>query len=363
MKMNKTPLKVDDGALYDAFKSVMDFVPGQTDEERDAEAAKIKGRKYFRGSELGRCARSIGYNLLGYKGESISQESRQRFSDGHLHHNDIKHRLRLRFGKDFHSEEAEFKKTVRYGNLPPFTIVGHVDGLYRKNAVVEIKSMSHFSFKKASREQDMESRSYHYQAQIYMFATKRKRCIWVLKNKNTGELDFIILKRDKKLIRKILKRLGEMQLSLNRKKLPKREYMEGSVECNRCEFNMICRPVKRLAKLSGEKTHRIIEFDNDDKLGRRLTIHAREYDEAKGIKEAAEERMDEAKKKLAPIFEKYKAKKAVSKDYSIIKVVGSRNNPDREVIQRLIRLGKIPMKMNSYEYIMVKSNKGEPDDE
>lgn len=153
-------------------------------------------RRKLRLSSIGRCLRMQAYNILGYeKLDQITPRLKTIFHLGDLIEANI---ICL-------ANHAGAPITNQQDECSLEGIKGHIDGEYLdedrgKRYLVEIKSMSDFSFKKfKTKEMSDEGFGYVTQANSYAYSRGLDGIVWVAMNKNNGQLHEEIRDVDKDL--------------------------------------------------------------------------------------------------------------------------------------------------------------------
>ena len=154
------------------------------------------------------CDRFLVYSIVAWHDrDSITPKLQSLFNEGRKHELLIKQDLAT-IGMDIiWSERPVWFEAER--------LSGHIDGViaYRKSHIaVEIKSISQFVFDKVNTADDMQYSTKPYmqcylpQLQLYMYGFDLKRGVFLLKNKQTGEIKEIPITLDKEYARYYLNR-------------------------------------------------------------------------------------------------------------------------------------------------------------
>ncbi len=158
----------------------------------------------FRMSSIGGCDRALHIQqstipALGGGGSAAAQE-------GHLHEMDVVMRLKAK-GYDLkHVLEDQETVTLTYPVLQNWpNIVGHPDGMISGGSlpegvwyVLEIKSMGAFVWPRLKDPIQVAFPVYYAQAQFYLHSKPSEvaAVIWVAKNRSSGELRELVIRRD-----------------------------------------------------------------------------------------------------------------------------------------------------------------------
>jgi len=184
-------------------------------------------------------------------------------------------------------------------NIPEHQITGHPDGFVQdddgEHYPFDIKSMSPFVFVKIKAPEDFVrfswTRKYIAQLMIYMHASQKKKGVFILVNKSTGEEKALWIDYDPAFITDLFAKADQINEHVKNKTLPDRiSYCE---ECSEyCPFQMLCLPdVKFEAPEFVEDAELVAMI----KRMQELKVAAQEYNQLD--KEIKEERM---KPRLAP---------------------------------------------------------------
>jgi len=166
-------------------------------EEAPAEAGKI------RLSGCGKCVRQLAYTYHGIerKGKEMDSRAKQIFFAG-----DLVELAVIGVGRLAGCEMIATGLSQITVKLPVngSVIEGHPDGMLLHNKelfLIEIKSMSSFSFKRF--EEGYIDPSYIAQVNAYMECLGLKRCVFVAMNKDNGILQERIIERDEEVVKRV----------------------------------------------------------------------------------------------------------------------------------------------------------------
>lgn len=179
-------------------------------------------QKTIRLSSIGRCIRQQAYNVLGVEenGKQIDSRARMIFFAGDMAEIAIVQVAKLA-GCDIIDCGADQKTIVLDG------IEGHPDGIYNDyphsnlSYLLEVKSMSSFSFKDFER--GILQEGYQYQINAYMEALGLSQAIVVALNKDAGVLAEMIVSKDAAVVSDIKKRISFLK-NVKADKLPERPF-------------------------------------------------------------------------------------------------------------------------------------------
>lgn len=204
--------------------------------EAKQESSKPHTIGVYRASEIGGCARALGYATLNYKAETLTPETHLIFKDGHIHHNAVRELL----GKvgTLSNVEMTISKQYRH-NGQKFTITGTCDGVF-DNSVMDVKSISTFRFKYLDKNFPADYQNYVEQVQIYMDILDKKKGMLIFKDKNSGELKVKRFMRDPLLMEKILDKVAAIHKSIKRKELVDRPFGRDTWHCKLCTYRLAC---------------------------------------------------------------------------------------------------------------------------
>lgn len=199
-------------------------------------------------SSIGKCMRQQSYKLLGFEenGQEIGARAKMVFLMGDLTELAVV-QLALAAGCSI-TDYGMNQETVEIDGVE-----GHPDGIINGDTLLEVKSMSSFSF---ANFQDQEiDESYRYQINAYMDALKLEQCCIVGLNKDAGVLHEWIIKKDPAIVSDIVRRIGSLR-AVTKDSLPERPYEPNAKgflpwQCLYCGFWKTCRPDAERVVVSG----------------------------------------------------------------------------------------------------------------
>tara|TARA_Y100000310_G_scaffold325559_1_gene389201 strand:- start:439 stop:1287 length:849 start_codon:yes stop_codon:yes gene_type:complete len=234
---------------------------GHIEKELKARIAKVaaykpsKPRPVLSLSSAGKCQRQAMYKILKAKENPWSWRQKITLEDGDFGHDQLRKYLRKTFRTKSHIKLVSEEKTV-YLNVHGRKIAGHVDGIITKicdcpahkdwprDTLLEVKTCSPGSYNYMKRGD--VSPDYRAQATAYMAALGIEDCLFMFKNKGTGEFVFISYKKEQDLEREIFERY-ERILKFKRGGSTDLEREYGPDErgrlpfsCNFCPFVLKC---------------------------------------------------------------------------------------------------------------------------
>ena len=201
--------------------------------EREETEAKL------RLSSVGRCVRQQSYKLLGFEenGKSIDARARMVFFTG-----DIAEIAIVQLAKAAGANitfSGKDQKTVSLEGIE-----GHPDGVVDGDTLLEVKSMSSFSFKDFER--GVLDEGYRYQINAYAEALGLSKAIVVALNKDAGVLAEMAVTKDPAIVNDIKLRIKIIQKA-TKDKLPPRPFAPNDKgflpwQCNYCFAYKHCWP-------------------------------------------------------------------------------------------------------------------------
>jgi hypothetical protein len=254
-----------DEAILNEIGSQAKFAFARQFGEREERAPSL------RLSSIGRCLRQQAYQMLGepQNGKETDSRSRMVFFQGDLVEMSVV-ALAMAAGCDIRDTGQAQLKVELDG------IVGHPDGTLQigdEKLLLEVKSMSSFSFAELQRGQLEDG--YRYQINAYLEALGLKRCVLVALNKDAGVLHEMIVERDPKIIEAIKERIDTLK-KCSAKDLPYRSFGPDAKnflpwQCRYCAWFKTCWPKAELVlvgksyklKIPKEKTHETTEKEHD----------------------------------------------------------------------------------------------------
>lgn len=167
----------------------------------------------------------------------------QIFNEGNMHEEAVKKTL----------TEVGFELTQQQRSYfeAPQNISGHLDTfishrhLIPKSIPAEIKSMSSSNWDSINRYSDLVNHKQYYirkypaQIQFYMYLTECEHGLFILKNKQTGQLKFISVEFDYDYVERLLKKAEKINKYVTEKIYPDETTDELAI-CQSCPFRHIC---------------------------------------------------------------------------------------------------------------------------
>lgn len=203
---------------------------------------KEKRSGALRLSSIGRCMRQQAYKLLNTEenGKEIDARAKIVFFMGDL----------VELSVVALARAAGCDVSATGGNQVVVEIdgvSGHPDGLLidsGKRYLLEVKSMSSYSFKEFER--GVIDEGYRYQCNAYMHALDLKQCVIVALNKDAGVLAEQVINRDPATVSEIQRRINRLKL-ITPETLPERPYQPDSKgflpwQCLYCAHWKTCWP-------------------------------------------------------------------------------------------------------------------------
>lgn len=199
-----------------------------------------------RASQIGAsCLRQLVYYRTAWdKQELPSMDAVKVFAEGDLQEEAVK---RLLMDAGFQIVEAQ--RAVADDLLKKYNIAGRLDfylaGLDgAKPIVCEVKSMNPYIFDTTLSLADFDrypwTRKYKAQMMIYLLGAGEDRGLFILKNKSTGELRFIMAELDLDYAEALLAKAQEIEKHVAAGTLPER--INDLNECKHCPFQAYCAP-------------------------------------------------------------------------------------------------------------------------
>jgi len=202
---------------------------------------------YF--SSIGKCLRQQAYNILGFEqdGKEIDARSKMVFFMG-----DVAELAVVQLCKQagiavedtgFEQESVELKG-----------MRGRPDGIVAGTHVLEVKSMSSFSFRDF--EKGELDTGYRYQCNAAMEALKRSHTVIVALNKDAGVLAEMVIEKDPTIVEDIFYRIDTLKKA-TKESLPARPYAADAKgfypwQCLYCAFHNVCQPTAEKVLVSGK---------------------------------------------------------------------------------------------------------------
>jgi hypothetical protein len=200
-------------------------------------------------SSAGGCRRQACYDIQGYKPVPEDVQSLMRMYDGTAHEDNVAHWLKL-MGYEMQDLGLSIHRTFKREGKPYYALHAKLDGkILIKDpltgemvwAVWENKGLSTFTARYKD-PTDAVNPTYRDQARIYMKLTGLDQTVFTIKDKNTSELHFYILRQGPKGVKRIMKRMRRIARACHRKKLMPRDFDPWDSKCRSCNW---CRHKKR----------------------------------------------------------------------------------------------------------------------
>lgn len=198
-----------------------------------------KHAKTLRLSSIGKCVRQQAYNILGFEenGKEIDARAKMVFFQGDL--TELAIVILAKAAGCNLSKTGLEQMTIKIEGIE-----GHPDGIINKDTLLEVKSMSSYSFENFQNQQIDES--YHYQCNGYMHALGLEQTCIVGLNKDAGVLHEWIIKKDQTIVDDIIRRIGSLR-TVTPDTLPDRPYEPNAKgflpwQCLYCGFWKTCWP-------------------------------------------------------------------------------------------------------------------------
>jgi hypothetical protein len=202
---------------------------------------RVDKPKTLRLSSIGKCMRQQAYGLLGYEeaGKEIDSRAKMVFFQG-----DMTELALVQLAKAAGCNITDCgleQRTIEIDGIE-----GHPDGIIHngKDTLLEVKSMSSFSFSNFQDQQIDES--YHYQINAYLHALELEQACIVGLNKDAGVLHEWILQKDQNVVDDIKRRIVVLR-KVTKEALPDRPYTPNEKgilpwQCLYCAHWQTCRP-------------------------------------------------------------------------------------------------------------------------
>ena len=190
------------------------------------------------------CARNLVYNRLNWQEKALpGTNSLLIFREGNLHEDAV---IKL-----LTESGIKIIETQRPFEIKQIQLRGKIDGQIMddetgKKYPAEIKSMNPFDWEKINSLADMQNstkvwiRGYVTQMMIYLLGLEKENGIFILKNKVSGALKFILCPLDYEYAEKEFKKLELVNKHVEAGTYPDR--IEDRSVCQYCDFKHLCLP-------------------------------------------------------------------------------------------------------------------------
>lgn len=204
-------------------------------------------------SSIGKCQRQQAYNILGYEnnGKEIDARAKTVFFQGDMAEMAIVQLAKVA-GCNLIDCGKEQKTVSLYG------VPGHPDGIFinefNQKFLLEVKSMSSFSFADFTRGEINED--YLYQINAYLEAMDLEECVMVGLNKDAGVLHEHLVKRNPAIVQKIKNNIKLLSFP-SKDHLPEQGFSPDEKgflpwNCLYCSFYKTCRPNAELVLIKNK---------------------------------------------------------------------------------------------------------------
>ncbi len=204
-----------------------------------------------RASSIGElCLRKLVYMRLNYKETApVSSSLQKRFGEGILQEPAIEDRLR-KMGYELiqKSQLIRIDEANITGTLDDCVALSSEAGRPTEVFPIEIKALTTFICKKITKAEDLNqfgfAKKYLDQGTIYMHGLNAPFMIFVIKDKDSGDINFHHFVYDKERAAGLIEKGKAIDKFVAKKEYPDR-LINHPDECDRCWFNHICLPDKQ----------------------------------------------------------------------------------------------------------------------
>lgn len=214
---------------------------------------KQEASNKLRLSSIGRCIRQQAYNYLGFEknGKEIDARAKMVFFQGDLAEIAVIELMKVAGLSILNTGVNQL--VIKYEGVE-----GHPDGIFindfNKKFLLEVKSMSSFSFAEFQRGEIDEG--YIFQINAYLEALSLEECVMVVLNKDAGVLHEHLIIKNPEIVSKIKSNIKSV-LDATREDLPKRAYSPNDKgiypwQCNYCAYRTTCLPDAELVLIKNK---------------------------------------------------------------------------------------------------------------
>lgn len=251
--------------------SVIEILHEQVKANQRIEATRHNPCKFYP-SSIGKCLRSIVYQMQGYDAKQMESRFLLIMDNGSSFHE--------RCEKLFESTglliapEVSFRipelnlsgrSDVLIDNFLPHTPSTNTIKLYKPSEtegeqeliyegpdndviIVELKSISESGFKYLDRQGAKEA--HIMQLMLYMHIMGVKQGMLLYENKNTQEMKEFFIGYDEDMSKKIIEKIHSANRHVAENTLPEKEFERSDFECMYCDFKDMCWPVKNVCSIA-----------------------------------------------------------------------------------------------------------------
>jgi len=196
---------------------------------------------YFRMSHAGTCPRKISLEYTGH--EFLPPDFLMTAAaEGHLHEKAVKELLRTE-KNIITDEQMEIK--LEYDN---YSFLGHIDGViklcdngvFSEPKLLEIKSMSQGEYNRWIKGNFSEFPQYAIQLSLYMTALNMREAFYVVKNRNTGQVDKRFIPKPLMDLTPVIDKFNAIERAVSEGHTIEADFNPDSLECRRCQAKFFC---------------------------------------------------------------------------------------------------------------------------
>ena len=214
------------------------------EEQKKSEITSYPVRANY-ASQMGHpCLRYLVYNRLNWKDKPLPDLERKLvFDEGHYQEQRV-----IRDIMDAGIEIVQLQQPFVWDK---YQISGRIDGIIKEGKTrmpVEIKSMSPYTWKSINSEGDLYTRKWYYrnylaQMTLYLLMTELEQGLFILKNRNTGQLKQILYPLVYEYGEQLIKKAIKINEYVAKNEYPERMEYRADI-CNSCDFFSLCMPQK-----------------------------------------------------------------------------------------------------------------------
>lgn len=217
----------------------------------------------FYPSSVGRCRRSIAYQMLGYPGKPIPGRNLLIMENGTWFHERMEHTFKqmgvliapelkltdsdLRISGRSDAIVWNWLKTGEVENDTDIVLTDPDNNIVYEGPqsdvlIVELKSINNKNYEKLPKTKP--KKEHNMQLQLYMYLTGIRQGVVYYENKDNQEQKYFYVTYDQEVVDKVVGDIRYIIEHIDANKLPERDFAPISFDCKYCDFYELCYPPK-----------------------------------------------------------------------------------------------------------------------
>lgn len=256
-KIQEIQKRYDD---LDIIEMVHAFLTNENAENQQKRIDEGRLGKFYP-SSIGRCKRSVVYQMLGYPGKPISGQSLLIMENGTSFHNrmeEIFERMGLLIAPELSLKDEELRISGRSDaiiwnylkkedeedaeEITLYDVKDKDKVVYQGPAnnilIVELKSIKNKNFGKLPKSKP--KKEHEMQLQLYFYLTGIRCGLVYYENKDTQESKYYYVEYNEKLVEQVKQDIRDILDYVDRRELPEKEGNALDIMCRYCDFRNLC---------------------------------------------------------------------------------------------------------------------------